>query len=284
MSDTYRKASDFFGDKLYQSRARQALPLLVRQAEARATIYYADLAEELRMPNPRNLNYVLGCVGTGLEALARDTGRSIPHIQALVVNQGSDTPGDGFDAFLREAGETWETEEDRWAILETYWDRIRNYPHWGWVLSELNIGRVVSNIDEKLEAVGNTQRGGEGPEHKALKEFVRTHPLMVGLPSECGEGNAEYLLPSGDRVDVVFVRNGSLDCFEVKPIGASDLDVVRGLFQCVKYAAVAEAQETFRQNGIEVSAQLVLGGKLPTSLVPLRNSLGVKVWEEVGRS
>jgi hypothetical protein len=44
------------GDKLYQERARRAMPILVRQALASQPIYYSDLAEELGMSNPRNLN------------------------------------------------------------------------------------------------------------------------------------------------------------------------------------------------------------------------------------
>ena len=38
------------GDKAYQVRARAALPLLVRQAEAGAPVFYSDLAEELGIP------------------------------------------------------------------------------------------------------------------------------------------------------------------------------------------------------------------------------------------
>jgi len=48
------------GDKLYQVRARAALPLLVRQASQSATVYYSDLAPELGMANERNLDYVWG--------------------------------------------------------------------------------------------------------------------------------------------------------------------------------------------------------------------------------
>lgn len=50
------------GDKLYRERTRKALPLLVRQAQARRKIY-SDLAPKLGMANPRNLNYVLGYIG-----------------------------------------------------------------------------------------------------------------------------------------------------------------------------------------------------------------------------
>jgi hypothetical protein len=44
------------GEKLYQERARLTLPYLVRQAKAGQTIYYSDLAKEINIPNPRNLN------------------------------------------------------------------------------------------------------------------------------------------------------------------------------------------------------------------------------------
>ena len=48
-------------DKLYVQRARIALPILVRQAKNGECIFYSNLAEEIGMPNPRNLNYVLTC-------------------------------------------------------------------------------------------------------------------------------------------------------------------------------------------------------------------------------
>lgn len=50
------------GKKLYQIRAREALPVLTRQAHSAQTIFYSDLAAELKIPNPHNLNYVLGCI------------------------------------------------------------------------------------------------------------------------------------------------------------------------------------------------------------------------------
>jgi hypothetical protein len=63
-------SKNMHGDKLYQRRARMALPLLVRQAHAGSKIFYADLAAELGMTNPRTLNYVLGSIGTTLKQSA----------------------------------------------------------------------------------------------------------------------------------------------------------------------------------------------------------------------
>ena len=49
--ETARIAKGIFGEKLYQERARAALPILVRQATAQQKIKYGDLAEEVGMPN-----------------------------------------------------------------------------------------------------------------------------------------------------------------------------------------------------------------------------------------
>ena len=68
--ETGEVAKSIEGEKLYQKRARKALPILVRQALAHQPIFYSDLANELDMPNPRNLNYVLGSIGQTLQEIS----------------------------------------------------------------------------------------------------------------------------------------------------------------------------------------------------------------------
>ena len=82
--------ADINGDKLYQVRARKALPILVRQAKAQQTITYTDtdLAIELEMPNPENLNYVLGAIGNSLKKLEKILREPIPLINVIVINKG----------------------------------------------------------------------------------------------------------------------------------------------------------------------------------------------------
>ena len=81
------------GDKLYQRRARAALPILVRQAWAHQTMFYSDLAGELGMTNPRVLNYPLGAIGNTMLNLAEEMGHDVPPIQALVINKSTALPG-----------------------------------------------------------------------------------------------------------------------------------------------------------------------------------------------
>jgi len=68
---------------------------------------------------------------------------------------------------------------------------------------------------------------------------------------------------------------------EVTSSLSNTADIVRGLFQCVKYQVMAAAQAA---EGLarEARAVLVLEGKLGQELIPLRNILGVEVFEEVG--
>jgi len=88
------------GEKLYQERARAALPVLVRQAKAGKPILYGALAEELKMPNPRNLNYPLGSIGRTIEKISSAWKLKIPPIQCLVINKRDALPGEGIGWFL----------------------------------------------------------------------------------------------------------------------------------------------------------------------------------------
>ena len=83
-------AKSFPGAKPYQQLAARALPWLVLQAQREKEITYGDLARLLGMPNPRNLNYVLGSVGKTLLRLGRKWKSVFPRSRPL-----SSTPRPG---------------------------------------------------------------------------------------------------------------------------------------------------------------------------------------------
>ena len=103
--DTARIAEPIAGEALYQARARFAFPLLVRQAEVGKPITYSDLAEELGIPNARNLNYVLGSIGRTIENLSKAWKEKIPPIQCLVVKKNTGIPGEGVGPFVPQWGD-----------------------------------------------------------------------------------------------------------------------------------------------------------------------------------
>lgn len=281
MSQTAEIAADIYGDALYQERARRALPLLVRQAEAGELIFYGDLAAELGMPNARNLNYPLGAIGRTLEALSKRWKQAIPPLQCLVVNRQTGLPGEGIGWFLIRKEDYGRLPLSRRRdIVRAELGKITAYPHWREVLDALSLPMPVSAAPiELLERAGG-KGGGESEAHLWLKRHVLSHPEVLGLRPE-QTGAMEYRLPSGDCLDVSFPTPRLWVGVEVKSRLSDDADLLRGLFQCVKYKAVMEAMQAVQGETRSVRAVLVLEGTLPFGLLGARNVLGVEVVEGV---
>jgi hypothetical protein len=280
------------GDKLYQERARAALPLLVRQASQGATVYYSDLAAELGMANERNLNYVLGYVGDAMESLSRDWKETIPPIQCLVINKRDRMPGEGIGWFISKKEDFRKLprkEQRRQVKLEL--EKVFAYRRWPSVLKALGLAPAkadYSKVVAKAKSIGATREsraasfggGGESLEHRKLKLFVATHPEIVGLPATL-IGDTEHPLLSGDVLDVFFHHGQDGIAVEVKSALSSEADIVRGMFQCVKYRAVLEAQQA--ADGLPQSARTILAleAKLPPKFQALKNVLGIELVDEI---
>ena len=277
-SETVDHAETFFGDKLYQRRAREALPLLVRQAKAQKTIYYAELAEELDMPNPRNLNYVLGSVGQTLIELGKEQGKEIPPLTCIVVNQTDGLPGEGVGSFIEKGKYKELTKRQRRAVVDAQLGRIFAYPEWDAVLRGYSMEPATLNVADLVRKAAEMGRGGgESDEHKRFKEYIANHPDIVGLPPTMTQVELEYRLPSGDEVDILFRRGDEWVGVEVKAHLSGDEDLVRGMFQCVKYQAVLEAYLLSIEIEGNVRTVLVIERPLPVGLIALRNTLRVEV-------
>src|SRR5579859_7282530 len=227
------------GDKLYQERARIVLPFLVRQAKAGQTIYYSDLAAEVGMPNPRNLNFVLGAIGNALIELGSRTGRQIPTINSLVVNKNNELPSNGVDWFFGIDADTVLTKEQRKRIINRHWSAIYEWPYWDWVLEELGLPPFAPDYEQIMHDARGGGRGGESEEHRRLKEWVALHPAILSLDS-WGTGKIEHKLLSGDELDVLFESGNEKVAVEVKSRISTVADILRGLFQCVKYKILVE--------------------------------------------
>lgn len=278
MTGTPSKAGGIFGDKLYQQRARLALPILVRQAAAGKSLTYGELANELNMPNARNLNFVLGCIGVALEQLGEEWNEKIPLIQCLVKNQETGMPGDGVFEFLFSLDEIKALAPAQKEIaIDAILAKIFIYTKWEAVLKHFDLRHAKSNFDSVVNKARNRSSGGESDLHKALKMRIAQAPQLVGMSAKFGIGEQEYGLPSGDSVDVVFTQAKKWLAVEVKSKISSVDDIARGLFQCVKYRAVISAWRGSLSETIELSTILALGGEMPAVLEPLRVSLGVTV-------
>lgn len=282
MPTTAQTASPLTGDKLYKERARAALPLLVRQATAAKPIFYSSLAGELGMPNPRNLNYVLGSIGQAMARLSKQWKTKVPPLQCLVVNKATGIPGEGIGWFLIAKEDFGKLPlRRRREIVQAELQHIYAYPHWGEVLAELGIEPSTTDFTDEISSASQGFGGGESPEHKRLKEFVAKNPTAIGLPKTMSNGETEYRLPSGDCLDVSFRTRKHWVAVEVKSHVSDSADLVRGVFQCIKYQAILDAVLLSESKAINARAVLVLADKLPDSLQPLCNLLGVDVVDGV---
>lgn len=282
MTDTAEIAEPLSGDKLYQQRARGALPLLVRQATASTPIIYEDLAHELEMPNPRNLNYVLGSIGQTLLNLSEHWGIEVPPIQCLVVNKNTRLPGEGIGWFITDLSHYKKlSNKQRRQVVDAELQKIYAFDKWAKVLSTLSLEPVQSDFNKLNKKASQFRGGGEGAEHKKLKEFVANNPALFGLPASIAPGENEHSLPSGDSLDVFFTHRKEQIGIEVKSHISDSADIARGLYQCVKYQAVLEARQAANGQPQNVRTILVLGDKLPLKLLPLKNVLGIEVYEKV---
>lgn len=272
------------GEKLYQERARLTLPYLVRQAKAGQTIYYSNLAEEIGIPNPRNLNYVLGAIGNSLMKLGKRTKTEIPPIQCLVINKRQELPGEGIGWFISPTDFTKLNKTQKQKVVAAQLMKIYTFQHWDWVLEQLELAPLPTNLDKELEGAKNVKGGGESEQHKKFKEFISKNPAVLGLSADIGIGKQEYTLPSADTVDVLFTERNLKIGVEVKSNISDSSDILRGLFQCVKYKHLIEAEQTVNDEFPNSRIILALQGRFPNELTLVKNLLGIEVIDNIKTS
>ena len=280
MSETAEKAKSLFeSPKPYHPAARLTLPVLVRQARASETIQYSAVAAEVGVSRPRNMGYPLGSIGQTLLELGRRWRQTIPPIQAIVVNKADGLPGVGVAHFTPDAKvfKSATRQEKRRIVLEILHE-VFTYRDWDRVLRALGLQPLSTPELPPVDTIAR-RGGGEGPEHLALKQLISECPHSVGAEGMTPE--VEASLHSGDFVDVLFRSRRRVLAIEVKGEQSANDDVVRGLFQCVKYQAVLDAQAKIEGVRMDVAAVLALGGRLPDNVRAIANTLGIQVIDQL---
>lgn len=291
------------GRKWSQVYARKSLPVLVRWAEiekarAEGTIVeytYSQLAATLGQPSHAHpIHEALGVLGYALKELEQSkTGKSlgkIPPIQLLVWSKGKGSPGEdafGFLGFTREQRESL-PQEARRALARDARNEIIGYPHWRDVLAVLGLQPLTVGLPDPESVIRAPGFGGfgagEGDLHKRLKHFLGEHYQLLGIAGQF-RADFERKLLSGDVADLLLDEEDGPRrvCVEVKSIISDESDLIRGLFQCVKYEAVLDAHETYdlaRNTNCSprrIEVVLATEGPLPDSLRDLGKRLGVRI-------
>jgi len=264
------------GDNLSQKRARVTLPILVRQAMASQRITYGNLGKELGLHH-RALRYPLGCIGDTLLELSERWQEDVPPIQGLVVNHETGMPGESVNFLYGRKPDPREKE----AIVEAVLGKVFSYPKWLDVLEELGLSPIEPLNPQPVLPMDRRGGPAESEEHKRLKDYIAQHPRVVELNKSLALGKTEFILPSGDVVDVLFENARRRIAVEVKSHISNEDELRRGLFQCVKYRAILRACRSLEGGTYEADAILAIEGSLSKELIAVRNTLGVKVIENV---
>jgi hypothetical protein len=268
-----------------------AMAALVEAANQRETVTYKDIAERIE-PKLRShiaIEHIGWVVGRMMNKI-HEIDATAPPLNALCVNATTKLPGDGAHEWIKLYNRQIDYKnlskpEKREALLPVYED-VFKFKEWSTLADKVfNITLPKhSPQQQKGEAEGKVQRLGlgfggpaESDEHRRMKEYVKSNPRRFGAPERCKEGVTEKQLRSLDEIDVWFVSPGDQLAVEVKSRRSNDVDLERGIFQCVKYRAVLEAENKAGKIKSTVRACLVSERKLPNELARLAKLLNVEV-------
>jgi len=105
---------------------------------------------------------------------------------------------------------------------------------------------------EKISRIRKYGSGGEGEEHKRLKEWIAKHPEKIGIMN-VRNTTIEHVFCCGDTVDILFeLDDGSDIVVEIETI-----DPLPGCHQAIKYRALRCAQRGIPLSSEKVIAYLV---------------------------
>lgn len=227
-----------------------------------------------------------GVVGALMDTLLEGD-PNLPLINMLVVDMQKGIPGNGANGYLKDRYKKWFSDDSKEAperlkliALET--NKALAYKNWRKIYQK-HFGKLPK-LKRKKGAERDGQgdnpnfpmSGGESEEHKRLKQYICENPELVKVKRSKSKGLIEFSIPSGDRIDVIFLTEEIQKAVEVKSIRSNDDDLRRGLFQCIKYREVLKAQNGLLDHVMNVDCVLVSERKLSSELQTIARRLKVK--------
>ena len=254
--------------------ARQMIPVLIAWAqEHRSPQYYSTLSKAIGH-NTARIGYQLGVIGEIFDNLKKESGENVPLLNALVINKGSKRPSDGLGAVL-DGYDEWD-EKKQMQEAENANNKAYAYTNWPWVLKALELMPYNAENEDVIRKGSFKAGTSEGPYHKALKKYILDNPGDFSI-SNIKQKENEHILLSGDRLDVFFLlKDGKQIAIEVKSRISDDADILRGIYQCVKYKAVLSAECHAHGKKADVDSFLVVEKELSVENRKTANMLSVK--------
>lgn len=271
-------------DVLWEHATAPLMRILIARVAQRSDISYdaARLYVEESASISRIFTTRMGHVAGNLINQIHSVVPNAPLINTLVVSQKDRTPSKGAGSFMasrfgkpklgrddakEQYPELWKKTYNK-AAEEVYdlgvaeWLNIYEKV-FGAKLSKRKIDTINHGQVEGTERDGRQiGGGGEGKYHKALRLWVEANPAAIRAGYRNARTDTEWLLDSADRVDAVYFNGKETIVLEVKSRISNRNDLYRGVFQCIKYRAVASAMDP-RGGDTPVTAFLVTEESLP---------------------
>ena len=287
-----------WGDMTYRIYAPRLLPQLLWCAHNRKLMTYGDLARNIHFPPKYQQGSALSSAAGWLAGYLGDycEANELPPLNALIVNEHTLIPSIGARFHFRRYGirnyDKLELDEKRQALENKLYPLIFQGGIWSALEDVNDIDLVMPahfrdyDYDEDgglgdFQLPGAIREGnvGESDAHKALKEYVinncETIENLRLLGCKKDRAETEHLLPSLDRPDVLFRNDGFSVACEIKSWRSDEADLLRGIFQCVKYTALLNAIDTLKERAPDSQCILIVQKELPQELQRVANRLRV---------
>ena len=256
---------------------------LISAAKERTTLTYGEAKRRLEAEYgfstifSTRMGYV---AGTAMDMILEQD-RTAPLLNVLLVQAATRLPGNGVNGYLRSRfpkanpDDIYNNPEFRKKIVNRA--ARHAYAYTGW--DDLYRRIYGNNLDpipiETAEKDGiRYGRRGEGDNHKRLRLWVMNNPDKLKNEYRNVRADTEVELLSGDRVDVVYYAENKTVAVEVKSRDSNRADLRRGIYQCIKYRAVLDAQ--ILEQSIPVHSLLVTEEELDGELKQLAKKMKVK--------
>lgn len=269
-----------YGDKsLSDDLIKRMIPILVLWSKFSWTKFhtYSDLQRAIGANTPR-LGWHLGRIDDIFKMLSVKHKRYIPTLNTLIASSTTGIPSDGLGKVDKGYEGLSKAGKKAYAIGKNA--EAHDYDY-NWVLNELGL-EIPTLMEETFINEARTSKScsaAEGERHRRLKEYIAQHPEAINVKVYSKAEN-EHKLLSGDQLDVFIITPDEIWAVEVKSIISDNCDILRGIFQCVKYRAVLEAERMIKKTGKAVKTLLVIEGKMPAELKMIAGHLDISIIEE----
>ncbi len=268
---------------------------LIEAAKERHAVTYGEAKSRLQREVDFTTIFPIHLGQPAGEAMWRiqDKEPDAPLLNVLLVRQADGMPGSGAGGFMANRFQKRilskkNIRKDDPQLWRRYFEKaateVYEYPHWD-RLYKMAYGRAYrtdTDTEKNDPKTGGNEKdgqppngGGEGKNHRALRLWVRDNPDKILPRIETIRARSEVPLLSGDRVDVAYYARRSTIALEVKSRDSNEADLIRGVYQCVKYRAVLRAMDARRDP--DVIAVLVTENELPGHICELAKRHAVRL-------